>query len=221
MSRKDMNNSLSSAIMEHPLYLRKVTWKMPGKKKCCLCSYWLNGCRHLSTTTHDWFHEYLRANGKVFDEEDIYLYSSCVCQYYDFKKHVTISSATQSMDTSEDNDDSSDNDTLLLENVFFGDSGHKYLLRCLSTRSSGWNGDHAQRCPPGFAYFPLDVCSPYGVRCCAEHLFNNKQLKPNITIVLDNRATTLYSFLNNRNDGYYSRSSVSYSNCKNATSSQL
>ena len=103
---------------------------MPEKTKCCLCSYWLSGCRHSASSTHNWFHQYLRAKGKTFDEDDLYLCRGCVHQYYRLKETITNASTTETTDSSEDEDSGSDDDELTLENVIFGGSGHKRCVVC-------------------------------------------------------------------------------------------
>ena len=166
---------------------------MPRKKQCTLCSRWCSNFRSISSSSHEWFHQYLHSNGTVFDENDLNLCSACVCKFYSEREATNILAIPESMDTTEEVNVNT-NDQLTLQNVIFAGSGHKYCVVCGEEVRGG-----AMIMPKG-AQFDLliynSMYAPDGVRYCSSHLLNKKRLKPNANIIMENpmqRASCLSS----------------------------
>lgn len=167
---------------------------MPSKTKCCLCSRWTTGCRRLSSSSHVWFHKLLREKGMSFDEEKLFLCRSCVHQYYNLKQNCCENVNEDTMDMSDSGSVESKENELGLDNVLFAGRGHKLCVICREEVRAGMGT------MPKFARVDLlimhSMYAPHGVRCCSEHLFNDRYLKPDLTIVMENRrllSTTLSS----------------------------
>ena len=156
---------------------------MPHKKQCTLCSRCCSNFRSISSSSHEWFHQYLRSNGTVFDEIDLNLCSACVCKFCNMREATNILAIPESMDTTEEVNVNT-NDQLTLQNVIFASGGHKYYVVC---------GDEvrgrAMVMPKGAQLGLLiynSMYAPDGVCCCSSHLLNKKRLKPNANIIMEN-----------------------------------
>lgn len=162
---------------------------MSRKKKCALCSRWCSNYRSVSSSSHQWFHQYLRSNGVSFDESDVYLCSSCVHSFYSIKEGNNISNSIESMDTSESMDavvvDHNLDDQLILKNVVYAGSGHQ---RCIICREETKEGSLVM---PKSARLDLliyhKMYAPDGVRCCSSHLLNRTRLLPDAHVIMENR----------------------------------
>lgn len=158
---------------------------MPSRKKCCFCSRWTSDCRSLSSSAHEWYHELLRAEGKAFDPEGLYLCARCVCQYYQLKEtHVDLTDADR-MDASESSDGDREDEEFALNNVLYAGSGHKNCVICRKETAAG------MVTMPKEARLDLlivhSMYAPRGVRCCDEHLAGAKRLKPDVPVVMEKR----------------------------------
>lgn len=165
---------------------------MSRKVKCCLCLRWLGACRRLSSTSHVWFHQYLRTNGMSFDEDELHLCGSCVSKYYSLKSVHNVESTGELMDTTDDIDSQAEEPNITLENVLFSGSGHKCCVICRAKVSVG------MIIMPKDARLDLllnhSMYAPAGVRCCPNHLFNSCRLKPDVTIAMENRPLLSATF---------------------------
>ena len=102
---------------------------MARKKQRTLCSHWCSNFRSISCSSHEQFHQYLRFNGTMFDENDLNLCSTCVCKFYNLREATNILAIPQSMNTTEEVNVNT-NDHLTLQDVIFASSGHKYCVVC-------------------------------------------------------------------------------------------
>lgn len=165
---------------------------MPNKMKCCLCFRWTAGCRQLSSSTHDWFHKLLHEKGTSFDKENLFLCRRCVHRYYDLKAKFNEESTEDLMEIPDDSFQESEENELRLDNVLFAGSGHKFCVICREEVRAG------MVTMPKAARVDLlimhSMYAPSGVRCCSEHLFNDRYLKPDLAIVMDNRRLLSTTF---------------------------
>ena len=156
---------------------------MPRKTQCTLCSRWCSNFRSISSSSHEWFHQYLRSNGTVFDDNDLNLCSACVCKFYNMREATNILAISESIDTTEEVSVNT-SDQLTLQNVIFAGSGQKYCVVCGEEVRGG-----AMIMPKGARLDLLiynSMYAPDGVRCCSSHLLNKKRLKPNANIIMEN-----------------------------------
>ena len=163
------------------------------KRKCVLCqkSKDSSQCRSLSSCSYGWYHEYLKEKGTSFDDNDLFLCSSCVYDFYKLKTSciesdipvTTDSSNIEPMDTTTIEDD---ND-LALDNVIYGGSSQNHCIICRQER------DHVSDMitVPKPARLDLLIIHklyvPHGVRCCGKHLLSSSRLDPEEVINMDNR----------------------------------
>ena len=143
------------------------------KRKCVLCqkSKDSSQCRSLSSCSYGWYHEYLKEKGTSFDDNDLFLCSSCVYDFYKPKASciksdipvTTDSSNIEPMDTTTIEDDHD----LALNNVIYGGSSQNHCIICRQER------DHLSDMitVPKPARLDLLIIHklyvPHGVRCCA------------------------------------------------------
>jgi hypothetical protein len=158
---------------------------MSRKQQCTLCSRWCSKYRSLSSSSYEWFHQYLRSNGTVFDENDLYLCCACVTPFYSIKETMNISSIPDSMDTTKAIDVNADNDQFTLKNVIFAGDGHNKCVICREdVRGGAVVMPKAARLD--LLIFHL-VYAPEGARCCSSHLINKYRLIPDVDVIMENR----------------------------------
>ncbi|CAF4751426.1 unnamed protein product [Rotaria sp. Silwood2] len=147
---------------------------MTCKKQCTLCSRWCSNYRSLSSSSHEWFHQYLWPNGTVFDENDLNICPACVRTFYNIKEATNISAIPESMDTTEEVDVDTD-DQFTLRNIIFASRSHK-------------NGVIVpQEIRGGSVVMPKDarldlliyhsMYAPDDVHCCSSYLLKKKTFK--------------------------------------------
>ena len=164
------------------------------RKKCILCTRWSFSCRSLSSSCYEWFHQHLRSQRTVFDENDLNLCSACVSNFYKMKETLTTSATPDLMDTGKENNDIEDNDQFTLNNVIFSGSGHKKCVICRKDIQGG-----AVTMPKSARLDLLIIhlmYAPEGIRCCESHLLHNRRLIPGEPLVMNDRqrlATCLSS----------------------------
>ena len=148
----------------------------------------------MSSASYEWFHQYLRSDGTVFDENDLHVCSSCVNAFYSIKEKTTNVSTTEPMDVTEEIDGDEDDDCLTLDNVIFSGAGHNRCVVCRRGTGSG------MLVMPKVARLGLlilhSMYTPHAVRCCSSHLFSTQRLIPDVQVNMDNRqrlATSLSS----------------------------
>ena len=154
-------------------------------KKCVLCSSWCSNYRSLWSSCYEWFYEYLRSNGTMFDKNDLHLCSSYVGTFYGTKETMNNLSVIEAMDVADESSTFDDEDRLTLENMIFARSGHtRYAIRRLEKPSGMVVMSKAAR---------LDILilhsmyAPQGVRCCSSHLLNKTRLMHHTQVNTDNR----------------------------------
>ena len=155
------------------------------RKKCSICPTWCLNYRSLSSSSYEWFHQYLRSNGTLFDKNDLHLCTGCIRTFYSIKETMISLSTIESMDTTEQIDANVNDDQLTLNNVIFAGSGQKKCVICRQETRSG------MVVMPKTARLDLLIVhlmyAPHGVRCCLSHLLNNNRLTPDVEIIVENR----------------------------------
>ena len=125
-------------------------------KKCVLCSSWCSNYRSLSFSCFEWFYEYLRSNGMVFDKNDLHICSSCVGIFYGIKETMNSLSVVEPMDVADESSTFDDEDRLTLDNIIFARSGHTRCVICRLEKPSGMVV-MPKACSSRYAYSSFDV----------------------------------------------------------------
>lgn len=163
------------------------------KRKCILCWKWKDPiqCRSLSSSSYEWFHEYLKEKGTSFDKNELFLCQSCVRDIYELKASRLESALPVTTDTSDiesmDTTTIEDNNSLTLDNVIYAGSNQSLCVVCRQERDES----SSMITMPKPARLDLLVIhklyAPHGVRCCRKHLLSASRLGPQEVVSVTNR----------------------------------
>ena len=158
---------------------------MPNKQ-CIRCKKW-KASKNILLKTQEWCYSLLESEGiSLSNAERISLCNKCWFNLRNMKKETETQpeSDTEDMDTSVHDDE----DLFTVENILFAGSGHKKCVICKAEISAD------AIIMPKIARLDFLVLkrmyAPHGVRCCKQHLWNNRLL-PNVEINMINRQTSM------------------------------